>query len=235
LRLALDDDQAVRCGRCDRCGGFDLPTSVSPGLVEAASERLVQPGVPLEARRQWPGGMGALGVQLSGRIPPGEQAGAGRAVARLTDLGWGDQLRALFHADTPDGEVPVPLRHAVVQVLERWDLPERPDGIVVIGSISRPHLVSHLAEGLSKYLRIPLLTRFSIRGQARPSEGAANSAHRLHVVAERYHLEQPESVNGRRVLLIDDRTSTGWSLAVTSRALRRAGAAEVHPLVLATG
>jgi ATP-dependent DNA helicase RecQ len=183
----------------------------------------------------WPGGMGALGVQLSGRIPTGEQAGPGRAVARLTDFGWGDQLRALFHADTPDGEVPVPLRHAVVQVLERWDLPERPDGIVVIDSISRPRLVSHLAEGLSKYLRLPLLSRFSIVGPARPGEGASNSAQRLHVVAERYRLDQPESIAGRRVLLLDDRTSTGWSLAVTSRALRRAGAAEVHPLVLASG
>jgi ATP-dependent DNA helicase RecQ len=235
LRLALDDDQAGRCGRCDRCGGLDLPTSVDRNLVEAANERLVQPGVPLEARRQWPGGMGALGVRLSGRIPPNEQAGAGRAVGRFTDLGWGDQLRALFRGDTPDGEVPIPLRHAVVQVLERWDLPEQPEGIVVIDSISRPQLVSHLAQGLSKYLRLPLLTRFSITGQARPDEGAANSAHRLHVVAGRYQLERPEVVDGRRVLLIDDRTSTGWTLAVTSRALRRAGATEVHPLVLATG
>jgi ATP-dependent DNA helicase RecQ len=42
-------------------------------------------------------------------------------------------------------------------------------------------------------------------------------------------------VAGLRVLLIDDRTTTGWTLAVTSRALRRAGAIEVHPVVLASG
>jgi ATP-dependent DNA helicase RecQ len=235
LRLALDDDQAGPCGRCDRCGGLDLPSGIDPALVEAADERLIQPGVPVDPRRMWPGGMAALGVQLSGKIPAGEQAGEGRAIARFTDLGWGDQLRELFRPETPDGEVPVPLRHAVVQVLDHWALAEPPDGIVFIRSLSRPHLVSHLADGLSRYLRLPLLTSFAVNGQAAPGEGTANSAHRLHVVAERYRLENPEAVGGRRVLLIDDRTTTGWTLAVTSRILRRAGAAEVNPLVLATG
>jgi ATP-dependent DNA helicase RecQ len=207
---------------------------VDQTLVEAANERLEQPGVPLEPRRQWPSGMAALGVSLCGRISPAEQAGVGRAVSRFTDLGWGTQLRELFQQQTPDGEVPVPLRHAVVQVLQGWDLPERPDGIVAIGSTSRPQLVAHLAEGLSLFLQMPLLTRFSVTGPGLPGEGAANSAQRLRVVAERYTLEDPSAVEGRRVLLIDDRTTTGWTLAVTSRALRRAGAIEVHPVVLAT-
>ena len=144
-------------------------------------------------------------------------------------------MRALFRPETPDGEVPIPLRHAVVQVLQGWDLPERPDGIVAIGSISHPQLVTHLADGLSRFLQLPLLTRFSVTGPGTPGEGAANSAQRLHVVAERYTLDDPSAVDGRRVLLIDDRTSTGWTLAVTSRALRRAGAVEVHPVVLAAG
>jgi ATP-dependent DNA helicase RecQ len=33
--------------------------------------------------------------------------------------------------------------------------------------------------------------------------------------------------------LVDDFTETGWTLAVAARALRRAGAGEVYPLVLA--
>jgi ATP-dependent DNA helicase RecQ len=235
LRRALDDDQAGRCGRCDRCGGLELPLTIDESHVRAADEHLVRPGVPLEVRRQWPGGMAELGVGLSGRISPGEQAGTGRAVARLTDLGWGDQLRALFGPQTPDGEVPIPLRHAVAHVVDSWELPDRPDGIVVIGSVSHPRLVTHLAEGMSKYLRLPLLTRFSVVGTPVAGAGAANSAQRLRAVAERYLLEDAEVVRGRNVLLIDDRMVTGWTMAVTSRDLRRAGAVEVHPLVLAAG
>ena len=37
-----------------------------------------------------------------------------------------------------------------------------------------------------------------------------------------------------RVLLVDDRTSTGWTLTVAARAIRAAGAESVTPLVLAT-
>jgi ATP-dependent DNA helicase RecQ len=235
LRRALDDDQAGRCGRCDRCGGLDLPMDVDESRVQAADERLVRPGIPLEARRVWPSGMADLGVRLSGRIVPGEQAGEGRAIARLTDLGWGDQLRDLFLDDTPDGEVPVPLRHAVAHVVDSWDLPERPDGIVVINSSSRPKLVAHLADGMSRYLRLPVLTRFSVVGDAATGAGAANSAQRLSVVAGRYDCDDLTAVSGRRVLLIDDRLVTGWSITVTSRILRQAGALTVHPLVLASG
>jgi ATP-dependent DNA helicase RecQ len=35
------------------------------------------------------------------------------------------------------------------------------------------------------------------------------------------------------VLLVDDYTETGWTLAVAARLLRQAGAQAVHPLVLA--
>jgi ATP-dependent DNA helicase RecQ len=38
---------------------------------------------------------------------------------------------------------------------------------------------------------------------------------------------------GGPVLLVDDATDTGWTLAVASRMLRRAGAQGVLPLVLA--
>jgi ATP-dependent DNA helicase RecQ len=262
LREALDDEGAARCGRCDRCGGLRLPLDVDSGRLEAASRRLDEPGVPVDPRRMWPGGMASLGVRLSGRIPSDEQAGEGRAVARLTDLGWGEQVRALFAPGTPDGEVPVPLRHAVVQVIKEWGpgrpepmgpgkverdtvrpekvgpekvQPERPfDGIVFIDSRRRPQLVSHLATGLARYFAVPLLTRFSVVGDAAPGQGSANSAQRLHAVAERYRLDEPEAVVLRRVLLIDDQATTGWTLAVTSRLLRLAGAAEVHPLVIAT-
>ena len=37
---------------------------------------------------------------------------------------------------------------------------------------------------------------------------------------------------GQRVLLVDDRTDSGWTLTEAARLLRRAGAAAVLPLVL---
>ena len=42
-----------------------------------------------------------LGLDLKGKTAAGAEPG--RAVARLTDLGHGQALRALFREDTPDG------------------------------------------------------------------------------------------------------------------------------------
>ena len=235
LRTALDDPEAKPCGRCDNCNALSLPTEVSDEAMEAARQWLGKPGVVIDPRRMWPSAMANLGVDLKGKIPPAEQPEPGMAVARMTDLGLGQRLRDLFAPSASDGEVPVPLRHALVAVLDGWDWPdgERPDAIVGIDSITRPVLAQHLADGLSRYTGWPIVGRFSIVTDAEPGQGATNSAQRLRTVASRFSLPDPAAVAGRRVLLTDDRVGTGWTLAVTARELRRAGAAAVFPLVLA--
>ncbi|MGH3423542.1 MAG: RecQ family ATP-dependent DNA helicase, partial [Nocardioidaceae bacterium] len=219
LRAALDDPEAAPCGRCDNCGGFDLRRDVPPEQAEDAGTWLDRPGVPLTPRRMWPTGLAAVGLDLKGRIPAEQQHRPGRAVARLTDLGWGNAVRDLFAAGAPDQEVPVALRHALVAVLDSWEWPdgERPDAIVGIGSVTHPQLVRHLVDGLSRYTSWPVVAHLEVRGPAEPHEGVVNSARRLAAVAERHRLVEAEPVSGRRVLLLDDRTITGWTLTVTAR------------------
>lgn len=230
LREQLDDPDAVDCGRCDNCGGLQLSTDVSAAAIEEADARLSRPGVPLEPRKMWPTALASLGIDWKGRIA--ESAAEGRVVARLTDLGYGGALRELFRPDTPDGPVPVDLVRAVVEVLGDW----RPavDGIVHVESASRPTLTSDLAAGLSRYLSVPVLGTFAIADpDVEPGRGQANSAQRVAAVGRRFdlHADVPE---GARVLLVDDLVTTGWTLTVAARALRRAGAAEVLPLALAS-
>ena len=88
----------------------------------------------------WPTGMGALDVPLSGKLKAGELAEPGRALGRLTDIGWGNRLRELFapgvgHADAP---VPDDMVDGCVQVLASWGWAQRPVGVVTMGSVSRP-------------------------------------------------------------------------------------------------
>ncbi|GAB7190781.1 DEAD/DEAH box helicase [Kineococcus sp. NUM-3379] len=235
LRRALDDPEAAPCGRCDTCGGFTPPAAVDADGARQARERMDRPGVPVEPKKQWPTGLGALGVSLSGRIGPAEQAGEGRAVARLTDLGWGGALRELFRPGAGDGETPVPLRRAAAQVLDDWARDLALDGVVALASASRPQLVAHLADGLARYTGLPLLTSFRIADGSGSPRADVNSAHRVRALAGRFVLEDPQAVAGRRVLLVDDRTATGWTLAIAARELRRAGAAAVYPFVLGDG
>ena len=243
LRDQLDDPELKsassaetnRCGRCDTCGGLSLDASVSTAAAERADLLLHQPGVVIDPRRMWPTGMAELGVSLSGRIPAGEQAEPGRAVGRLTDLGWGSALRELFAADASDSPVPVPLRHALAEVLGAWGLAasEQADCLVGFESLSHPVLTDHLQAGLATFTGLPVAARFTLVSDAPTGYGAVNSALRLATVAKRFRLSDPAAVVGRRVLLVDDRTVTGWTLAVAARQLRLAGAVTVLPLVLA--
>jgi ATP-dependent DNA helicase RecQ len=231
LRDQLDDPGATRCGRCDNCGGLTLATDVSDAAVAAAEERLARPGVPIEPRKLWPTGLATLGIPLSGKIAEG--ATEGRAVARLTDLGLGQQLRDLFRPDTEDGPVPVPLVRAVVAVLGDWT--PGAQVLVAVESATRPVLVSDLAAGISRHLGIPLVGRFVIADPGvPPGRGAANSAQRVAAVRRRHRLvAEPAQVAGKTVLLVDDRVVTGWTLTLAAAALREAGASAVAPLTLA--
>ncbi|MBI2244853.1 MAG: recombinase RecQ, partial [Nocardioides sp.] len=142
-------------------------------------------------------------------------------------------LRELFAPATPDGPVPVPLVRAVLEVLGDWRPPV--DAIVVVESQTRPTLTADLAAGLSRHLGVPVVGRWAIvNPDIVPGQGAANSAQRVAAVGRRFALQVDQPLDGLRVLLVDDRTDTGWTLTLAARAVRRAGAAEVRPLVLAT-
>ncbi len=236
LRRQLDDPVAgENCGRCDNCGGISLSVGLLDDSVESARTRLSVPGVPIEPRAQWPMSMSALGVKLSGKIPVDQRAEQGRSVGRLDGLGWGNALRDLFRAGGVDGPTPVQLRHAAAAVLDNWPAAIDIDGIVYLESGSRPELVDHLAHGLARYRKSMVLTVFRlVDGSVAPASDV-NSAQRLRGVLGRHQLAEPAAVAGKRVLLVDDRSDTGWTFAVAARELRLAGATAVFPFALGVG
>lgn len=228
LREALDDPGARDCGRCDNCGGITVPSSVSEAAVVKAGDRLTRPGVALQPRKMWPTALANLGIELKGKIAAGAEEG--RVVARLTDLGLGQQLRDLFRPGAPDQEVPVPLVQGVVAMLADWS--PGADGIVAFESRTHPLLVDSLVDGLSRHLGVPVLGRVTIRDDSvGPGHGATNSAQRIAAVSRRYELKTAP-VEGRRVLLVDDLVATGWSMTLAAHWLRTEGADAVLPLAL---
>ncbi|MCH0561881.1 MULTISPECIES: RecQ family ATP-dependent DNA helicase [unclassified Streptomyces] len=250
LRRQLDDEGAAPCGRCDNCAGAWIDGSVPTEALAGAVKELDRPGVEVEPRRMWPTGMPALGIDLKGRIPAGEQCSTGRALGRLSDIGWGNRLRPLLADGAPDGPVPDDVLRAAVAVLADWarspggwapnapDATARPVGVVALPSRTRPHLVASLAQGIATVGRLPLLGTLAHTG----SDGAHtarrhNSAQRLATLSGAFTV--PGELAGALtrspgpVLLVDDCTDSGWTLAVAARLLRRAGSGPVLPLVLA--
>ena len=232
LQRSLDDDTATPCGRCDNCAGAWFPTDIAAGATDAAAAALDRVGVPIEPRRQWPTGGDRLGVPVKGRIPADEQAAEGRALARLTDLGWGGALRTLFAAGAADAPVSRDALAACVRVLAEWGWENRPVAVVSIPSRTRPQLVDSLARGISEIGRLPYLGPLELVDGGPTGQSGGNSAFRVAGVWGRFSasgLDIPASP----ILLVDDRVDSGWTLTVAARELRRAGAADVLPFTLA--
>ncbi len=242
LRHQLDDPEATACGRCDVCTGQYWPTEVDSGRRKAAADHLDRPGTPVAPRRQWPTGMSALGVDLSGKIPENLRAGEGRALGRITDIGWGNELRRVLAEDAPDAPVDERMLQGVVRVLATWGWRNRPVGVVAMPSLTRPTLVADLAARLSALGRLVPLGSLSYRTQDGPGPRRHNSAMRLgqvysSLVADPELQERVTELQASTpgpLLLVDDVVDTGWSLTVGAALLRRAGAPEVLPLTLAT-
>jgi ATP-dependent DNA helicase RecQ len=240
LRRELDDPAAEPCGRCDNCTGRHWPQEVPEAASAAARERLLRPGVEITPRRMWPAGMQALGIEASGKIGPGLAAEPGRALGRLTDLGWGPRLRALLADGGPDSLVPEDFIAAVVKVLAAWDWAERPAGVVTVPSRTRPRLIGSLAARVAEIGRIPHLGELGYASGSHPDRPPGhqyNSAQRLSALWHELVIPAPvrDAVAGLAgpLLVVDDRIQTGWTMTVAARLLREAGAPAVLPLALA--
>ncbi|WP_435193602.1 RecQ family ATP-dependent DNA helicase [Streptomyces sp. NRRL F-5630] len=249
LRRALDDEAAAPCGRCDNCAGSRFSTEVSPVALTSAHGELERPGVDVEPRRMWPTGLEAVGVTLKGRIPASQRAETGRALGRLSDIGWGNRLRPLLGPDAPDGPVPDDVFQAVVAVLADWakgpggwasgekEALTRPVGVVTLPSRTHPELVDSLGNRVARIGQLPFLGGLALREDDEPRRAhRGNSAQRLlslrGALAVPTPLAEALTKHPGPVLLVDDFTDTGWTIAVAAGLLKEAGAKEVLPLVL---
>ncbi|RUR01890.1 RecQ family ATP-dependent DNA helicase [Labedella endophytica] len=237
LQRDLDDPSAAPCGRCDTCTSAWYPAAVTEEATSTASASLDRVGVPIEPRSQWPTGADRLGAPVKGRLSPDERVEEGRALARLTDLGWGGVLRTIFAEGAPDAPIAPNVLDACVRVLADWGWAERPAAVVSVPSRSRPLLVESLATGLSTIGKLPYLGALDLAGGGPTGGPGGNSAYRLAGVWDGFAVgpqlaEDLRELGGRPVLLIDDRADSRWTLTVAGRLLRRAGASAVLPLTL---
>ncbi|KOG90364.1 hypothetical protein ADK38_09205 [Streptomyces varsoviensis] len=111
-------------------------------------------------------------------------------------------------------------------------------GVVTMASRARPELIRTLGEHIATVGRMPLLGTVAYRDpEADTHVPRTNSAQRLKALDGALTvapaLAEALTGAGGPVLLVDDLSDTGWTLAVAARLLRRAGAPGVFPLVLA--
>jgi ATP-dependent DNA helicase RecQ len=238
LQRDLDDPSAEPCGRCDVCAGAWYPSDVTVTAAQQATDTLERVGVPIEPRGLWPTGLARRGVEVKGRIPAESRPEAGRAIARLTDLGWGGTLRQLLAVGSPDQPLPEPLIGAIIRTLRDWPWEARPVAVVAMPSQQRPQLVDSTARTISDLGRIPFLGTLDLDPDVPRTGVGGNSAFRVASLWGRFHVgsalaEALSDIDGP-ILLVDDLVDSRWTFTLAARELRAAGATSVLPFALAS-
>lgn len=189
---------------CPRCGRFDAQGGSVEGCAHCRS--LPQRYSSVAALGAYRNGLRAVVLRL--KRPGGEALAA--ALADLLWLARGAELRAL----APDFVAPIPMHWR--RRLAR-------------GANSAQRLAARIARRGGW----PLVEDAVIRRRATRPQAALPPRHRLRNVRGAFALCRGLSLDGARVLLVDDVLTTGATIGEASRVLLRSGAASVGVAVLA--
>jgi ATP-dependent DNA helicase RecQ len=221
LQEELDDPDAQDCGRCSVCTAPRFAKRPDPALVELAGRHLRSKPVDLEVKKMAPDATGAMR-----KISEDVRTEPGWALARVGDGGWWPAVeRGLcngsFEDDVVDGLADV-LRGAGASVA--W--------VTAVPSNRLGQLTDELAERLAAALGVPNLGLVQRVQDRPPQRDMANAVQQAENVRGAFKVTAAPPPGAG--VLLDDRRSSGWTLAMVGGQLRHAGAERVIPLVLST-
>ena len=221
LQEELDDPGAEDCGRCSVCTAPRFAGPPDPGLVERAGRHLRSRPIELEVKKMAPDETGTMR-----KIRDEVRIDSGWALARFGDGGWWPAIERGLRDGAIDDEVLA----ALVDVVRASGVPVA--WVTAVPSRSLGGVLVALAERLAAALTIEPVALLA-RTEARPPQREmANAAQQVANVRGAFTVTaRPPRGAG---ILLDDRRSSGWTLAMVGGQLRAAGAERVIPLALGT-
>jgi ATP-dependent DNA helicase RecQ len=209
------------CGRCAVCTAPRYGDPPDPRLVELAGRHLRSRPIELEVKKMAPDASGAMKkISESARPEPGW------ALARFGDGGWWPAIERGLRDGAFDQEVVDALADVV-----RARVPSAA-WVTAVPSAALGDVLERLAARLASALSLPHATLLT-RAEARPPQREmANAVQQAANVRGAFRVAgAPPRGTG---LLLDDRRSSGWTLAMAGGQLRLAGAERIVPLTLGT-
>jgi ATP-dependent DNA helicase RecQ len=219
LQEELDDPEPADCGRCSVCTSPRFAGPLDPVLVERAGRHLRSRPIELEVRKMAPSPSGQMR-----KIPDGVLIEPGWALARFGDGGWWPAIERGLAGGEFDVELVSALGDLVRDSGVRW--------VCTVPSARLGDVIDRLGERLAAELGVPCLALLE-RTEARPAQREmANAVMQAGNVRGAFRVVGvPPPGTG---VMLDDRRSSGWTLAMVGGQLRLAGAERVVPVVLGT-
>ena len=229
LAVVLDDENPQPCGRCAPCIGrpivepsFDRPFAIS------AARFLRRLEMPLGCKKQVAKDAFAE-YGFKGNLPQELRAETGRILSRWGDAGWG----RLVADDKHSGHFRYDLVEAVAEMLlDRWQPDPSPEWVTCVPSHKHPKLVPDFARSLAEALRLPFLSVVAKTRDNEPQKAQQNRFYQCQNLDGVFQIDGPAPEGP--VLLVDVVVDSGWTMAVITALLRRAGSGPVWPVALAT-
>ena len=218
-----------RCPFCDRVLG-SVP--VCPDCAAELEELRRKPGMRLDASQHYLGELtGAAapfryeGCVRRGILSTKYQGKPWRAVEmgnRLVQLAFGGELTVQYGELLPQ---PVPWAAIGYDLIVPVPASGKKRGYNV------PEL---MALPLAKAMEVPLAPQALVRTRAKRHQAGLPLEQRMANVAGAFRAAQPQQLEGKRILLVDDVITTGTTAAACAQALLHAGADSVFALAFAT-
>lgn len=205
-----------------------LPETFDEGIAREALAYLRRTSLPLEPRRQWPGG-GLPHMNVSGNIPEASRAQPGRILCIWNDAGWGSLVR---QGKSRDGRFAEQLVEACAAMVRSWAPQPAPVWVTCIPSRRHPDLVPDFARRLAAALNLPFHPVLEKTDDRPAQKEMANSSQQARNVDGALAVRGP--VPTGPVLLIDDMVDSKWTLTVAAYLLTSNGSGPVYPLALAS-
>jgi ATP-dependent DNA helicase RecQ len=215
-------------------GEYQLPhiapllESFDEGIAREAMTFLRRTSLPLEPRRQWPGG-GLPHLNVRGNIPEAFRTQPGRILCVWNDAGWGTFVR---QGKSRDGRFADQLVEACAAMVRSWAPQPAPAWVTCIPSRNHPNLVPDFARRLANALNLAFHLVLEKTDDRPAQKDMANSS------------QQARNVDGALaicgqvptgpVLLVDDMVDSRWTLTVAAFLLTSNGSGPVYPLALAS-
>ncbi len=205
-----------------------LSETFDEGIAREALTYLRRTSLPLEPRRQWPGG-GLPHMNVSGNIAEAFRAQPGRILCIWNDAGWGSLVR---RGKAHDGHFADQLVEACAAMVRTWAPQPAPAWVTCIPSRRHPNLVPDFARRLSAALNLPFHPVLEKTDDRPAQKDMANSSQQAR------NVDGALAVRGQvptgSVLLVDDMVDSKWTLTVAAYLLTSNGSGPVYPLALAS-
>ena len=232
LTRSLDDELAIPCGKCANCAPEDMLERIySKNIGIAAAEFVRQSEVEISPKRI----SGRSNEDAAARFPTyrfdykfGElEHQPGRVLSQWGDSGWSSLVRR----GKRDGHFDNDLVHAITEMIQRrWNPHPRPTWVTCVPSLRHKDLVPDFTQRLASQLGLTFIEAVHKIQHSEPQKNMENAYHRCSNLDGT--LEIGKVLKGEPVFLLDDAVDSGWTFAIVSALLIRAGSGPVFPVAL---